>query len=100
MSVLSIISYDIYDNIPIVIKNKPDREYYFIDFTLDNVKPKLSTKPTKYFDDVDDLHHDYFIINGIKKYGINIVQNLIIHIILKMKFIILNKIFNLLMYIN
>lgn len=67
MSMLSIISYDIYDNVPIVIKNKPDREYYFIDFTLDNVKPKLSTKPTKYFDDVDDLHHDYFIINDVKK---------------------------------
>ena len=67
MSVLSIISYDIYDNIPIVIKNKLDREYYFIDFTLDNVKEKISKKPTKYFDDVDDLHHDYFIINGVKK---------------------------------
>ena len=67
MSVLSIISYDIYDNIPIVVKNRPNREYYFIDFTLDSVKQKISKKPTKYFDDVDDLHHDYFIINGIKE---------------------------------
>ena len=49
MSVLSIISYDIYDNIPIVIKNKPDREYYFIDFTLDNVKEKISKKTNKIF---------------------------------------------------
>lgn len=72
MSSLEIITYDIYDEIPIVANN--NNEYYFLDFYLKNVRGKKSSKPQKYFDDpevvndkVVEYNHDYFIIEDKKK---------------------------------
>lgn len=70
MSSLEIITYDIYDSIPIKISSKNDipRELYYLDFTLKNVRGRKSTKPTKYFDDVENsLNHDFFIIDNKKR---------------------------------